>query len=188
MATSNKAQDPEAAALSAIEEALNLAAASRDLTGDGPKEPELSTPIFPKASDPDKTPKLMRRTADGAPDLTQMAITEDRSAPRLPEVEDHRLFAPKGERRADRKRVQQDPTGLPPMPAERGEQVRAVLHAGERRPALDWPHSARAQPTSEPPAASASAAAFPVCGCCSSRRSSIPIGAISPGRAASSNR
>ncbi len=136
MATSNKAQDPEAAALSAIEEALNLAAASRDLTGDGPKEPELSTPIFPKASDPDKTPKLMRRTADGAPDLTQMGMTEDRSAPRLPEVEDHRLFAPKRERRADRKRAQQDPTGLPPMPAERGEQV-----APSSMPANDDRHS-----------------------------------------------
>ncbi len=93
MATSNKAQDPAAAALSAIEEALNL-------SGDTPaadenKAPEISTPIFPKASDPDKTPKIMRRYPEG-PSLGAPALDPDeRSAPRLPEVEDHPLFAPK---------------------------------------------------------------------------------------------
>ena len=136
MATSNKAQDPEAAALSAIEEALNLAMA-RDGAGEGAKEPGLSTPIFPKASDPDKTPKLMRRDGTGE------AIAADEAGrypppppPRLPEVDDHSLFAAKRpDRRAERKRVA-DPTGLPPLPTDRGEQL-----APSVAPANDDRHS-----------------------------------------------
>ena len=93
MATSNKAQDPAAAALSAIEEALNLSAdASAE---DENKAPEISTPIFPKASDPDKTPKVMRRYPEGPALGAPSFGLDDRSLPRLPEVEEHPLFVPK---------------------------------------------------------------------------------------------
>lgn len=115
MATSNKAQDPEAAALSAIEEALNLAA-NREAAGESPKERELSTPIFPKASDPDKTPKLKRR--QGEPTLGGSA-GDARPAPRLPEVEDQGLFAKRSDKRSDpaERRRGADPS-LPPLGGE----------------------------------------------------------------------
>jgi hypothetical protein len=81
MATSNKAQDPAAAALSAIEEALNLGEGAVE----GPNGPETSPPFYPKGSDPDKNPK--------APNTPGGEV--DRLGLRLPEVEEHTLFAPK---------------------------------------------------------------------------------------------
>ncbi len=93
MATSNKAQDPAAAALSAIEEALNLSADAP--AEDENKALEISTPIFPKASDPDKTPKVMRRYPEGPALGAPSFGPDDRSLPRLPEVEEHPLFVPK---------------------------------------------------------------------------------------------
>ncbi|MGP8192939.1 MAG: hypothetical protein ACLQLT_09950 [Methylovirgula sp.] len=138
MATSNKVQDPAAAALSAIEEALNLAMAGGVL-GESPKEPELSTPIFPKASDPDKTPKLMRRQSEAAVDEAPEprglgADDAERLAPRLPEVDDHPLFSPKRpERRAER-RPPGDAASLPPLTGEHGEQLApSVMPANDDR-------------------------------------------------------
>ncbi|HTJ02711.1 MAG TPA: hypothetical protein VL492_07950, partial [Methylovirgula sp.] len=128
MATSNKAQDPEAAALSAIEEALNLAV-GREGFGEAPKEPSLSTPVFPKASDPDKTPKIMRRGEIGAdpteakaPPPPPFEDLVERGPSRLPEVDDHPLFAAKRpDRRAERKRGAEP--SMPVLPEERGERL-----------------------------------------------------------------
>src|ERR1700722_4796630 len=96
MATSNKAKDQAAAKLSAIEEALNLSDSAPAAEED--KAPEISTPIFPKASDPDKTLKVRKRYPEGpalgAP-LPASPSDLDRGTPRLPEVEDHPLFAPR---------------------------------------------------------------------------------------------
>ena len=55
MATSNKAQDPAAAALLAIEEALNLSADAP--AADENKAPEVSTPGFPKPPSPTRRRK-----------------------------------------------------------------------------------------------------------------------------------
>ncbi|HEY5226097.1 MAG TPA: hypothetical protein VIJ06_04820, partial [Methylovirgula sp.] len=129
MATSNKAQDPAAAALLAIEEALNLAAA-----GDSPKAPELSTPVFPKASDPDKTPKLMRRQGEDA--KAPPVESADRFPPRLPEVDEHQLFSSnRVDRRAER-RPASDAQNLPPLTAEHGDPL-----SPSARPANDDRHS-----------------------------------------------
>lgn len=133
MATSNKAQDPAAAALLAIEEALNLAAAGSP-AGESPKAPEVSTPVFPKASDADKTPKLMRRQGE-TPDAKASADMGDRFAPRLPEVDEHPMFAPgRGERRSERKAA--DPQKMPPLAADNNDPL-----APSARPANDDRHS-----------------------------------------------
>jgi hypothetical protein len=107
MATSNKASDPAAAALSAIEEALNLAGGAAP---DGQKAPTLSTPVFPKVSDPDKTPKVTKRSgtgmpppdpalnAPGLPPPPALGSEPERKGGdrfRLPEVDEHPLFSPK---------------------------------------------------------------------------------------------
>ncbi|MGP0058617.1 MAG: hypothetical protein ACLPID_04945 [Beijerinckiaceae bacterium] len=107
MATSNKASDPAAAALSAIEEALNLAGGAAP---DGQKAPTLSTPVFPKVSDPDKTPKVTKRSGTGMPPPDPALNAPGLPPPpalggelerkggerfRLPEVDEHPLFSPK---------------------------------------------------------------------------------------------
>ncbi len=127
MATSNKAQDPAAAALSAIEEALNLSGSG--LT-EGAKGPEISTPVFPKASDPDKTPKLMKRYPEGStvesPEARVPPAPEvERAASRrLPEVEEHTLFSP---RRPERSKAPDGPVG------ERASVAPSVLPANDDR-------------------------------------------------------
>lgn len=140
MATSNKAQDPAAAALSAIEEALNLSSSAP--AADEDKAPEISTPVFPKASDPDKTPKIMKRYPEG-PSLDSAGAPPadlDRPAPRLPEVEEHPLFAPKrseskpaggqGEFSANRSNLQPSST---PANDDR-HSVGAILRALNQKP------------------------------------------------------
>ena len=153
-----KAQDPAAAALSAIEERLNLAG---DGSAETPKSLEISTPISPKASDPDKTPKVAKRRPDpplgDAEAKAQPSSTEpERSAPRLPEVEEHPLFAPRKPERnktvdmaktadfaAERSPVT---PSVPPANDDR-DSVGAMLRALNRRPSrapfvLAWIFSA----------------------------------------------
>jgi hypothetical protein len=96
MATSNKAQDPAAAALSAIEEALNLTGSAAEEAVD----PETSTPIFPKLSEPepDETTTVAEPYSDLSVEDSQVRASgteAERGGLRLPEIEDHPLFAPK---------------------------------------------------------------------------------------------
>src|SRR5579883_605108 len=136
MAT-NKAQDPAAAALSAIEEALNL-------TGEGPaqKAPEISTPIFPKASDPDKTPRMMKRHSElpvaqvaGGQSEAPPAVENGRLARKLPEIEEHPLFAPKKpERSKPDFAAERSPVAPVPAANDDRDSIGAMLRAVNKKP------------------------------------------------------
>ncbi len=127
MATSKKAQDPAAAALSAIEEALNLGEGSAEK----PKDPEISASFFPKPLEPDK--KTSKRPADlsagedGGPEAERPAL-------RLPEVDDHPLFAPKRPAKtADSGGGAERLPSAPPANDDR-DSVGAMLRALNRKP------------------------------------------------------
>ena len=130
MATS-KAQDPAAAALSAIEEALNL---GENGSAEAPEGPEISTPIFPKASDLDKTPKIAKRSPLGDAEGNEVKLPQSGTEPehatlRLPEVEEHPLFAPM---KPERNKIA-DTAKTADFSAERGPVTPSVPPANDDR-------------------------------------------------------
>ncbi len=129
MATSKKAQDPAAAALSAIEEALNLGEGSAEK----PADPETSATLFATPSEPDK--KATKRPPDVAAEESGGPEAE-RSALRLPEVDDHPLFAPKRPGKTAEPGVGAERLTTPSVPPANDDRdsVGAMLRALNRKP------------------------------------------------------
>jgi Apolipoprotein A1/A4/E domain len=129
MATSNKAQDPAAAALSAIEEALNLGEGAAEQS----KDSETSGSFFPKPLDPDK--KASKRPSD-VPAGEGGGAESEPSALRLPEVDDHPLFAPKRPGKAAESGTGAERLTTPSVPPANDDRdsVGAMLRALNRKP------------------------------------------------------
>jgi hypothetical protein len=127
MATSNKAQDPAAAALSAIEEALNLGEGSAEES----KDAEASASFFPKP------PELDKKTSKRALDFPagENSPEGERLALRLPEVDEHPLFAPKrpGKTAEPGAGAERSTPSVPPANDDR-DSVGAMLRSLNRKP------------------------------------------------------